>query len=86
VHAWLVSQPKTFYSEVIKQIVRWWTDCIVKQGDCVEKLCSCKISAIVFLNMKHRVRIVIDSTSYIGIFVFLENSCDRYFSQSLLKL
>jgi hypothetical protein len=22
VHAWLVSQPKTFYSEVIKQIVR----------------------------------------------------------------
>jgi len=29
VHVWLVSQPKTFYSEVIKQIVQWWTKCIV---------------------------------------------------------
>jgi hypothetical protein len=33
VHAWLVSQPKAFYSEIIKQIVRWWTESIVKQGD-----------------------------------------------------
>jgi hypothetical protein len=33
VHAWLVCQFKTFYSEVIKQIVRWWTKCILKQGD-----------------------------------------------------
>jgi hypothetical protein len=64
VHARLVSQLKTFYSEVIKQIVRWWTKCIVKQGDCVEKLCSCKISALVSLNMKHTVRIIIDSPSY----------------------
>jgi hypothetical protein len=36
VHAWLVCEHKTFYSEVIKQIVRWWTKYIVKQGDCVE--------------------------------------------------
>ena len=57
--------PKPFYSEVITQIVRWWTKCIVKKGDCVEKLCSCKISALVFLNMKHTVRIIIDSPSYI---------------------
>ena len=64
VHVWLVSQPKTFYSEVIKQIVRWWTKCIAKQGDCVEKLYSCKISALVFVNMKHIVRIIIDSPSY----------------------
>jgi hypothetical protein len=64
VHASLVSQPKTFYSEVIKQIVRWWTECIVKQRDCVNKLCSCKISALVFLTMKHTVRIIIDSPSY----------------------
>jgi len=63
VRAWLVSQPKTFYYDVIKQNVLWWTKCIVKQGDCVEKLCSCKISAIVFINMKHTVRIIIDSPS-----------------------
>jgi hypothetical protein len=25
------------------------------QGDYVEKLCSCKISALVFINMKHTV-------------------------------
>jgi hypothetical protein len=66
VHAWLVSQPKTFYSEVIKQIVHWWAKCIVKQGEYVEKLCSSKISALVFLNMKHTVRIIIDSPSYLG--------------------
>ena len=63
-HVWLASQHKTFYSEVIKQIVRWRTKCIVKQGDCVEKLCSCKISALVFVNMKHTVRIIIHSHSY----------------------
>jgi hypothetical protein len=57
----LVSQPKTFYFEVIKEIVRWWPKCIVKQGDYVEILCSCKI---VFLNMRLTVRINIDSPSY----------------------
>jgi hypothetical protein len=67
VHAWLVSQPNTFYSELTKQIVRWWTECTVQQGDCVKKLCSCKIPALVFLNMKHTVRINIDSPSYVNI-------------------
>jgi len=70
-HAWLVFQLKTFYSEVIKQIVRWWTKCILKQGDCVEKLCSCKISALVFINMKHTGQIIIDSPSYFQIVTWL---------------
>jgi len=35
----------------------------LEQGEYVEKLCSCKISAIIFLNMKYRVRIMIDSPS-----------------------
>jgi len=65
VHAWLLSQHKTFYSEVIKQIVWRWIKCIVKQGDCVEKLCGCKISALAFINMRRTVRIIIDSPLYI---------------------
>ena len=36
----------------------------LNQGGYVEKLCSCKVSALVFLNMKYRVRILIDSNSY----------------------
>jgi len=32
VHAWLVSEPKTFYSEGLKKIVRRWTKFIEKQG------------------------------------------------------
>jgi hypothetical protein len=48
VHAWLVCQPKTFYSEGIKQIVRWWTKCIVKQGDCAEKYVAVR-SLLLFL-------------------------------------
>jgi hypothetical protein len=35
-----------------------------KQGDYVEKLRSCKISTLVFINMKHTLRIIIDSPSY----------------------
>ena len=58
VHAWLVSQAKTFYSEVIKQIVRWWITCILS------KLCSCKISTFVFISMKCTLQIIIDSPSY----------------------
>jgi hypothetical protein len=64
-HAWLVSQPRTLYSEAIKQTVWWWTKCIVKQEDYVEKLCSCKISALVSINMKHTVWIIIDSLLYL---------------------
>ena len=83
-HAWHVSQHKTFYSEVIKWIVRWWTKWIVKQGDCVEKLCSCKISALVFLNMKHTVRIIIDSLSYIYIYIYIYkcNDVSTYYMQT----
>ena len=33
----LVSQPKTFYSEGTKKILRRKTECIKKQGDFVEK-------------------------------------------------
>jgi hypothetical protein len=61
VHVWLVCQSRTLYCEIIKQTVQWWTKCIVKQGDYVKKLRSCKISALVFINMKHTVRIIIDS-------------------------
>jgi hypothetical protein len=34
-----------------------------KQGDYVEKLCNCKISTLVFINMKHTLHIIIDSPS-----------------------
>jgi len=78
VHVWLVSQPKNFYSEVIKQIVWWWTKCVVKQGDCVEKLCSCKISALVFINMKHTVRIISDSPSYLSTYKISETKLNFY--------
>jgi len=54
VHPWLVSQPKNFL---------FWgnkADCAVdkvhfKQGDYVEKLCSCKISTLVFINTNHNI-------------------------------
>jgi hypothetical protein len=42
-----------------------------KQGDCVEKCCSCKISTLVFINMKHTLRIIIDSPSYLQNLCFL---------------
>ena len=35
------------------------------QGDYVEKLCSCKISTLVFINVKHTLRIIIDMPSYV---------------------
>jgi hypothetical protein len=35
-----------------------------KQGDYVEKLCSCKISTLVFINTKRTLRIIIDSPLY----------------------
>jgi hypothetical protein len=36
-----------------------------KQRDYVEKLFSYKISTVVFINMKHTLRIIIDSPSYL---------------------
>jgi hypothetical protein len=40
VHAWLVAQPKTFFSffsEGIRKLVQRWTKCVEQQGDYVEK-------------------------------------------------
>jgi histone-lysine N-methyltransferase SETMAR len=34
VHAWLVTQPKTFSSEGIRKLVSRWTKCVPKEGDC----------------------------------------------------
>jgi hypothetical protein len=39
VHAWLAAWMKTFFSEGIRKLVQWWTKCIEKQGDYIEKLC-----------------------------------------------
>jgi histone-lysine N-methyltransferase SETMAR len=36
VHLWVVSQPKTLYSEGTKKTGQRWTKCIQMQGDCVE--------------------------------------------------
>jgi histone-lysine N-methyltransferase SETMAR len=36
VHAWLVTQPKTFFSEGIQKLVSRWTKCVAKEGDYVE--------------------------------------------------
>ena len=36
-----------------------------KQGDYVEKLCGCRISTLVFINMKHTLQLITDSPSYI---------------------
>jgi hypothetical protein len=38
VHAWLFTQPKTFFfSEGIQKLVSRWTKCVAKEGDYVEK-------------------------------------------------
>ena len=39
VHAWFAAQPKTIFSEGIRKLVQWWTKCVEKQGDYVEKWC-----------------------------------------------
>jgi histone-lysine N-methyltransferase SETMAR len=46
-NACLVTQPKTFASDVSR-----WTKCVVNEGDYVEKLCSCKICIAVVLILK----------------------------------
>jgi hypothetical protein len=51
-HAWLVSQPKTFFPEGIKKLVNHWTKCVAKEGHYVEKLCSCKFCIVVVLILK----------------------------------
>jgi hypothetical protein len=37
VHAWLVSQPKPFFYEVIHKLVAQWTKCVENKNDYVEK-------------------------------------------------
>jgi hypothetical protein len=50
-----------------------------KQGDYVAKLFSCKISTLVFINMKHTLQIIIDSLSY---FKHISQKInDEYFSK-----
>ena len=66
-HVWLVSQPKTFYSGHKADCAVMDKVHCIKQGDYVEKLCSCKISVLVFINMKYTVRIIIDSPSYFAV-------------------
>jgi hypothetical protein len=53
VHAWLVSQPITFYCDAIKKTVWRWTKCINKQADYVEKWCPCQTSTFVVINVKY---------------------------------
>jgi hypothetical protein len=38
-HACLAPQLKTFFSEGLRKLVQWRTECVEKQGEYVEKLC-----------------------------------------------
>jgi hypothetical protein len=64
VHLWLVCQPKTLYFADTKKTGQRWTKCIEKQGGCVEKWCACEICALVLINVKHTLRLIIDWASY----------------------
>jgi hypothetical protein len=52
VHAWLVTQPKTFFSDRIQKLVSRWTKCVTKEGEYVEKWCSCNFCIVVVLILK----------------------------------
>ena len=58
----LLSQ-RLFFSEGIQKLLERWNKCIAKQGDYVEKLYNCKVSAVVEINYKNCVRILIDLPS-----------------------
>jgi hypothetical protein len=60
VHKWLRDQPKTFFLEGIRKPVGRWTECIAKEGDCVEKLRTSSTPTFVYINWKTRVRIIFD--------------------------
>jgi hypothetical protein len=47
VHKWLRNQLKTFFVEGICKLVDRWTKCIKKEGDYVEKLCTCSTPTFV---------------------------------------
>ena len=65
VHEWLAAQPKTFFSEGIQKLLERWNKCIAKHVDYVEKLYNHKVSAVVEINYKNCVRILIDLPSYV---------------------
>ena len=48
-----------FFSEGIKKLVQRWKKCIEKQGDYVEKLCSCKFSIFIEIKFVSVVRIIL---------------------------
>jgi len=62
--AWLAAQPKTSFSEGIKNLVQWWKKCIEKQGDYVEKWCCYKFSIFIEIKIVSVLRIIIDSPTY----------------------
>ena len=70
VHAWLAAQPKTFFfSEGIKKLVQRWKKCIENQGDYVEKWCYYKFYIFIEIKFVSVVRIIIDSLTYIYIYM-----------------
>ena len=60
VHEWLAAQPKTFFSEGIQKLLERWNKCIAKHGEYIEKWYNCKVSAVVEINYKNCVQILID--------------------------
>jgi len=60
VHEWLAAQPKTFFSKGIQKLLECWNKCIAKHGEYIEQLYNCKVTAVLELNYKNCVRILID--------------------------
>jgi hypothetical protein len=52
VHAWLVTKPKAFFSGGMQKLASRWTKCVAKEGDYVEKCCSCEFCIVVVLILK----------------------------------
>jgi hypothetical protein len=65
VHEWLAAKPKTFFSEGIHKLLECWNKCTAKHREYIEKLYNCKVSAVVEINYKNCVRILIDLPTYI---------------------
>jgi hypothetical protein len=66
VHEWLAAQSKIFVSTGIQKLAERWNKCIEKHGDYVEKCCNCKVSAVLEINYKNCVQILIDLPSYLN--------------------
>ena len=63
-HEWLAAQPKTFFSEGNQKLLERWNKCIAKHGEYIEKRYNCNVSAVVEINYKNCVRILIDLPAY----------------------